>query len=130
MVDALRGDGGEPCRKADRRLGGRVEERRVEGHRAHLRRRGFDDLLAPVADVDAPEPGEPVEQLTPVLVDDDRPLGRPHQVRAVAVHGAVVREGVEMVRLVEAPELGHIEGRHAVHESTNPRRVATLGHPW
>jgi hypothetical protein len=34
-------------------------------------------------------------------------------VRAVAVHAAVVGEGMEMRGLIESPQLGKVEGRHA-----------------
>src|SRR5262249_7336026 len=86
--------------------------------RAHLLRDGLQDLLAPVADVHAPEAGERVEELAALLVHDRAALRGPDHVRARGLHRPRVGEGMEMVRRVETPEGREVELRHEFEWST------------
>jgi hypothetical protein len=113
VMEARGRERGQLRGQTDRRLGGGVEEGRIEGDRAHLLGNGVGDLQAAVAHVRAPEAGEAVEDLAAVLVDERRAARRTDHVRARLVHGALVGEGMEVVRLVEAAQGGEVEGGHA-----------------
>ena len=63
----------EPFGETNRGLGGGVEERRIIRELPHLRGHRVDDFRAAVADVHAPQPRQPVEQLPAVFVVHDTP---------------------------------------------------------
>ncbi len=65
----------EPRREADRRLGAEAEIAGGIGKLAHLRGRRLDHALVPVADIDAPEPGEGIKQFLARGVPHEHALG-------------------------------------------------------
>ena len=67
---------GEALGEIERRAVGEHAERLVAGQHAHLRHRGLDDLVAPVADVHAPQARRPVEVPLAVLVPHEAPSPR------------------------------------------------------
>ena len=85
-----RRDLGDQARELDRRRVGALEEVVVVRQLAHLRRRRVDQLLAPVAEVHAPQPRHAVEDAVAVGVL------QPHAVRAHDDAAAARRERLEI----------------------------------
>src|SRR3546814_8721267 len=81
----------------------------VEGQLANLRRRGFDQFLAAIADVDAPQTRHPVEDAMAIAVVDIAALGMGDDAAAAQAFdfGPVGLRG-QMVRDVEAAQFGDV----------------------
>jgi adenosylmethionine-8-amino-7-oxononanoate aminotransferase len=91
-------------------------ERLVAGQLAHLRHRGLDDLVAPVADVDAPQARGAVQVAVAVLVPHVGAIATGDD-ELVAADGVHVGEGV--------PEAG--VGGHGLHASPRLRHRQSPG---
>ena len=77
MLEGRRAEPDELLGKANCRLASKAEVTCSIGQPAHLFGGRFDDALLPIADVDAPKPGERIEQLMSVNV------GQPHSLTAL-----------------------------------------------
>jgi hypothetical protein len=97
---------GQALGEIEGRAVGEHAERLVAGQLAHLRHRGLDDLVAPVADVHAPQARRPVEVLRALLVPHVGAIA-PGDDELAAADGVHVGEGV--------PEAG--VGGHGLHAS-------------
>ena len=71
-VDRRIDEAAQPLGERDRLIVRRSRIRRRVGQRGHLIARGVRELRPAVADVDVPQPGQPVEILAAVSVRDDR----------------------------------------------------------
>src|SRR5690606_40228768 len=81
----------------------------VERQLAHLLRRRLYELLAAIADIDAPEPGHAVEDGVALPVIDGRALGPRDDAAAAQAHDlGVVRLRRQMVSDVEPAQLGNV----------------------
>ena len=98
---------GEQLGQLDGGRRGRLEEAVVEGQRAQLLRRGIDQCLLAVADVDAPQARHRVEDLLAVAVPQIDVLAPGDDARALARECLEVGERMEIVgRVGGLPLLG------------------------
>ena len=88
---------GEQARELDRGRVRALEEAVVVRQLAHLARRDVRELVAAVADVDAPEPGHRVEDLLAVGVVEVDALGARDDARALGGERAEIGERVEIM---------------------------------
>ncbi len=116
VLDPLRREAGEALGEADGGFGGAVEKRGIERELPHLRAHGVDDLGAAVTHVHAPQTGEAIEELAAARVLHENAGAGDDDVRALRVHGVVVREGVEVKALIERLE----RSRGACHARNEP----------
>ena len=112
MVEVARRQFGQLGRQFDGRLGGALEEAVVVGQLRHLLRRHLAQLLAAVADVDAPQAGEGIEQLVALGIPDIAALALGEDARALLRQCGVVVERMQVVLGIEllqgeGVELGH-----------------------
>src|SRR4029079_841399 len=104
-----------------------VDEGIIEGHAGRLGGDRIDDLLPPVAGIDAPEPADPVEiSLAGDVVDIDS-LGAVHDQRAVLLEGVEMSPGMDEVTAVLPPDVLGIDLRQI--RRPNVRRAAHTAHP-
>ncbi len=82
-----------------------AEEGVVVGQLLHLPVGGLGELLAAVADIDAPQARHAVEDLVALAVVDEGTVGADDHAAAGAAQVLVVGEGVEMVRGVDRLQL-------------------------
>ena len=102
------------CRQPRRRHRRGLEEGVVVGQVEHLSVGGFGQLLAAVADIDAPQAGHRIEIFLAVGVPDPHALGVGDDPRAAfAVEGLVVGEGMKMMADVGGDDLGQVDIRVA-----------------
>ncbi len=116
VVHAFRSDVGDRLGQFDHRRVGGLEEQVVERQLAHLPGGGLDQLLAAVADVDAPEAGHRIEDLVALAVPDIDAFGLGDDPRALLVQLLVVGERRQMVVAAQRlPLTGLGVGDLAVH---------------
>jgi hypothetical protein len=104
VAQRARGQLDEPRGEPDRGLGAEIEISGRVRQLRHLLGRGANDALVPVADVDAPQSGERVEQLAPVDVAQVSALARFEDGHAAALVRAQVRHGMDEVLAVEVDQ--------------------------
>ncbi len=97
MVHARRRQRGDFLGELQGRRVRGLEEQVVVGQFAHLPGGRLDQLLAAVADVDAPEPGHAIEDLVALAVPQVHALGAGHDARALAVERLEVGKGRQVV---------------------------------
>ncbi len=112
MVDVARRQFGQLGGQLDGRFGGALEETVVVRQLRHLLRGRLAQLAAPVADVDAPQAGEGVEQLVTFGVPHIAAFAAGEDAGAFLRQGGVVVEGVQVMRGVEFLEGGDVEVFH------------------
>ena len=100
-VELLRRHLVEELRELDRRRIRALEEAVVVRQLPHLLRRGVGELIAAVADVDAPEPGHGVQDLLPFGIVEVDALGVRDDARALGRERAEVRERVHVMAGIE-----------------------------
>jgi hypothetical protein len=93
-----------------RRRRGSQAPGRIIGHGERLLGDGVGDLLAAVADIDAPHARRPVDQPVAVAVVDVDPLRAGHDRAVVVVQGLQVLPGVDdrVVELLQSVGLGEV----------------------
>ena len=101
MVEVARRQFGQLGRQFDGRLGGALEEAVVVGQLRHLLRRHLAQLLAAVADVDAPQAGEGIEQLVALGIPDIAALALGEDARSLLRQCGVVVERMQVVLGIE-----------------------------
>ena len=110
--DMVQRPGSEP-RQARGQLGGGniggVDEGVEEGEAARLVGDGRDDLLAAIAHIDAPEPGDSVEIALAGNVIDEGALAAPHDEGAVLLEGIEMRPGMKEVVAILAPDILRVD---------------------
>ena len=120
----------DPLRELDRRLRGMPDIGVVIGELPHLPVDRVGDLLAAVADVDAVQPGERVEALAAVAVDDADALAAAHDPAGRRPMGVVleVRRGVQDVRPVQSLQILDVglQGEVAFHRNVLLSRLRRL----
>ncbi len=82
-----------------------AEEGVVIGQLVHLPHDGIGDLLAAIADIDAPEPGKTVQILLALAVPDVDALAALDDARAVGIQLLHVGEGMQMVGGIDGGEI-------------------------
>ena len=80
-----------------RRRRGRAEEGVVIGQLVHLPCDGIGDLLAAIADIDAPEAGEAIEIFLAVVVEDVDALAALDDARSLGIQLLHVGEGMQVM---------------------------------
>ncbi|MCY1271016.1 hypothetical protein D9M70_195650 [compost metagenome] len=135
VVHAFRRDLGDRLGEFHRRRMRGLEEQVVEGQFPHLPGRRLHQLLAAVADVDAPQAGHAIEDLVAFAVPDVHAFGLGDDPRTLGVQRLVVGERRQVVITTERlPFKGLGVGHLAVHLITSvntylegrPRRPASV----
>jgi hypothetical protein len=123
LVQPFRGDFGELRRELDRRRRRGLEEGVVVGQLEHLPVGGLGQLLAAIADVDAPQPGHAVEHAVAFRVLEPDALGLGNDAAAALLgQRLVIGEGVQVVTdVLGAPLGGRIAGG-TIHGCSPGRR--------
>ncbi len=114
VIQIVRRQLGQLGRQADGGLGGALEEAVVVGQLLHLPRGGPAQLGAAIADVDAPQPGEGVEQLVAFGIPDVAALAAGQDARALGGQRRVVVERMQMVGGIEVLQGAGLVGIHGL----------------
>ena len=105
LVHVGRRDLGDLLGEQHRRRRRAAEEGIVVGQFLHLRGGGFGELVAAVADVDAPQAGHAVEDLVVLGIVDERAVGARDDARAGVAQFLVVGERMQVMRGVDLLKL-------------------------
>ena len=113
VLELRRRDVGEQFGKLDCRRRRGLKERVVEGQLLQLRGRRIDQLLSPVADVDAPQARHRIEDLVTVAVPQVDVVGARDDARTLGRERLEIGERVQVVRRVGVlPLLGRTVNAH------------------
>ena len=115
VVQMRAGMGGDLFGQQDGRLGRGAEEGVVIGQFVHLAINGIGDLLAAIADIDAPQAGKGIEISLAVIVEDMHPFGSLDDPRSGGIQLLHIRERMQVMGCIDRAEIGL--GNMCVHDN-------------
>ncbi len=113
VIEVVRREFGQLGREHDRWLGGATEKAVVVRELVHLLRGDHAQFLATITDVDAPQPGEGVEQLVAFGIPDIAAFATDQDARALLGQRGIV---VERMQMMVGVELLQESGVECIHE--------------